>query len=181
MGVQDREWYWEERLRKEKLYYKPRAFRRAATLVPASGSETPRRIVGPVVVTACVVAAALTFMANRHGEHAIVAPQSQAAKHARETQQFDAEATAESARRQQERLAALQQQELRRLQEIAARRERESSASALAAGAEERRKAAWARFYQSSPKCEGGGTVECANEFIRARRKFEAQYSANNR
>jgi len=181
MGVQDREWYWKERLRKEQLHYNPKVFRRPETSDTALGSEPRRSIVGPLVVMACVVVAALTFMADRHRENAMTSPQSQAAKRARETQQVDAEATSESARRQQERLSAFQQQEARRLQEIAAQRERESSASAMAAQAEERRQTAWAKFYRPSPKCEGSGTVECANEFIRARRKFEAQYSTNNR
>jgi hypothetical protein len=181
MGVQDRQWYWEERLRKEKLYYNPRAFRDRKIEQATAPTETRRSAVGLFVVIACVVVAALAFVSGRHIESALTPQQAQGPKQVREAQLSEEEARAESARRRQERLSAFQQQESRRLQELAAQRERDSSANASAAQAEERRKAAWAKFYRPSPRCEGSGTVECANEFIRARRKFEAQYSAIDR
>lgn len=42
--------------------------------------------------------------------------------------------------------------------------------------AQRRKEAAWNKFYQPSPQCLRDATVECANAFIRAKRKFEAQY-----
>jgi hypothetical protein len=45
-----------------------------------------------------------------------------------------------------------------------------------------RKERAWTKFYKKSPKCDGSPNnetmVECANEFIRAKRQFEQAYSA---
>ena len=41
----------------------------------------------------------------------------------------------------------------------------------------DRKDAAWLRYYKPSPSCQrDAATVDCANEHIRARRKFDEQY-----
>lgn len=40
-----------------------------------------------------------------------------------------------------------------------------------------RKEAAWARFYKPSPGCAlAGQSIDCSNEFIRAKRAFESEY-----
>jgi hypothetical protein len=40
-----------------------------------------------------------------------------------------------------------------------------------------RKEAAWVRYYKPSPGCAAAGqSIDCSNEFIRAKRAFEAQY-----
>lgn len=42
-----------------------------------------------------------------------------------------------------------------------------------------RRASAWSRYYKPSPGCAlAGQSIECANEFIRAKRSFEQKYAA---
>lgn len=55
------------------------------------------------------------------------------------------------------------------------------SGTADAMAADARKEAAWQKYYKRSPQCDkpdGSGFVECANQHIRARRAFEAQYAA---
>lgn len=67
--------------------------------------------------------------------------------------------------------------------ESAAQRQREELAQRRAAAEEARRnaadsEAAWKRFYQPSERCrspEGATSVECVNEYIKARREFAAR------
>lgn len=41
-----------------------------------------------------------------------------------------------------------------------------------------RRESAWSRYYKPSPGCAlAGQSIECANEFIRAKRSFEQKYA----
>lgn len=58
-----------------------------------------------------------------------------------------------------------------RMQALAAQREHAEAA------AEAKRKAAWASYFQPSPWCrENSATVDCANEYIRARRGFDSRH-----
>lgn len=65
MGLEDRDWYWKERQRKERLHYDPKAFRRwrgdASTTAPRSG----RPGVGTVIAIVFVVALVLAPTAGR--------------------------------------------------------------------------------------------------------------------
>ncbi len=55
-------------------------------------------------------------------------------------------------------------------------------AKLVAAAEVERRDAAWRAFYRPSPACNGSSSsVECANEFMRFKRKFESEYQAGQR
>ncbi len=52
-----------------------------------------------------------------------------------------------------------------------------SSNQALQRARAQRKEAAWAAFYQPSQACTlDPTTASCANEFISARKRFEAQY-----
>lgn len=45
-----------------------------------------------------------------------------------------------------------------------------------------RRELAWTRFYRKPPGCDeargGAWTVDCANDYIRAKKRFAEQYDA---
>lgn len=86
----------------------------------------------------------------------------------------DASRRAEESARQAAALDALEER-----QEIA-RQQRAAEASKQAAAEEvERREHAWKQFYRPSPGCSGtAASVDCSNEFIRAKRAFAAQYVA---
>lgn len=94
----------------------------------------------------------------------------------------------ESARRreqaeQTERERAEQLRE-KRAQEIQAAEERQRQQAETIAE-KERREAAWGRFYRKPPACDeargGQWTVDCANDYIRARSRFNDQYSGASR
>lgn len=63
--------------------------------------------------------------------------------------------------------------------EALAAAQRQAEESKRAAAQEiERKASAWQQFYRPSRGCgEAGQSVECANEFIRAKRAFEASYA----
>ncbi len=44
---------------------------------------------------------------------------------------------------------------------------------------QERREIAWRQFFTPAPECLRDATVECANAYIRAKRKFDEQYRDN--
>ena len=44
---------------------------------------------------------------------------------------------------------------------------------------QERREIAWRHFFTPAPECLRDATVECANAYIRAKRKFDEQYRDN--
>ncbi len=53
----------------------------------------------------------------------------------------------------------------------------EQESKRLASEAAQRKDEAWKRYYRPSPGCAlAGQSMECSNEFIRAKRAFEAQY-----
>ncbi len=115
--------------------------------------------------------------------------------------QWRANVAIEEAQAQMKRLVLeqqaqqMQQQARDRQQAEAQLRTQAAQRSALAAAqaaterdkrqqleAQSRREEAWARFYTKRPQCDeskgGAWTVECANEFIRAKRRFEDLYSS---
>ncbi len=90
-------------------------------------------------------------------------------------------ATARAQREQAERLRSENAAKLRSQQAEVERIEREAAlqhASRLQARDKEE---AWNRFYRKPAHCdtaEGPAFVECANDYIRSKRKFEEQYAA---
>ncbi len=63
MGVEDRDWYWEERRRKERLHYNPKSFRRSNSDTGAAPRGRPGFWV--ILVVAFVVALALAPTVGR--------------------------------------------------------------------------------------------------------------------
>ena len=61
-------------------------------------------------------------------------------------------------------------------------RQRQAEQLRVTAEAALRKERAWAKFYRKPPNCEGNPNndqlVECANQFIRAKRQFEEAYAA---
>lgn len=62
------------------------------------------------------------------------------------------------------------------------RQRREAEAEATRVAEADRRELAWTRFYKKPAACDegrgGAWTVECANDYIRARKRFAAEYDA---
>ena len=65
MGLEDRDWYWKERQRKERLHYDPKVFRRwtgdASTTRPRRG----RPGIGTIIAVLFIVALVLAPTAGR--------------------------------------------------------------------------------------------------------------------
>ncbi len=99
-------------------------------------------------------------------EYAAMKASEEIKRMAREQQKRDVEvarARAEQAQRDVERDAAVQRVD-------AARRADQERRKAA-------RDAAWSRFYQRSAACSvDSGTADCANEYMRARKRFDDTY-----
>ncbi len=85
MSLEDRDWYWKERQRKERLHYDPKAFRRWKGDVSASAPQGGRPGFGTIVVVLLVVALMLAptagrWLAERMARHGAVAPRAPAAE-----------------------------------------------------------------------------------------------------
>ncbi len=65
MGLEDRDWYWKERQRKERLHYDPKAFRRWRGDVPAPAPRSGSPGSGTVIAVVFVVALVLAPTAGR--------------------------------------------------------------------------------------------------------------------
>jgi hypothetical protein len=91
-------------------------------------------------------------------------------------------------REQQQRQAQAEQQRAAEAVERAAKEEAERKAEATrraAQAAAERKERAWAMYYSRPPQCDDNPArqtmIECANQFIRAKREFEELWSAGKR
>ena len=174
MGIQDRDWYREELRRKEDLYYNPKSFRRPR--FSAAAGAPPSRPAGglSLFVLVLVVVAVLVSMWRSHDP---------ATRRERATAEQQHRAQLEAVERarladleQAARLERLRQEQARR-QSLRAAQEEATSRAAAAASEEGRRRAQlWERFYRPDPSCERSASVECANAFIRARRRFDELY-----
>ena len=89
--------------------------------------------------------------------------------------------TARAQEQQQSRDAVERQEQARRVQAAATQHEQEAARRRTAEEVA-RRETAWAAFYRKSPACDeargGAWTVDCANEFIRAKKRFTELYDA---
>ena len=90
----------------------------------------------------------------------------------REIERVLAEQEADERRRHFAALAAAQDAE--RTRAAAASAELEAVAKAKAEE-EATQAASWQKFYKPEPRCSTSWTVDCANAYIRAKRRFEAQ------
>ena len=128
---------------------------------------------------AAVAVAALVW-GSVYAERTVRRNQEEAAAAAAEMRQKEkervlAEQSAEQTRRRLEAAAA--EQEAEQIRATAARAELEAVAKLKAAEATEaaRRAASWEQFYKPNPSCKTSWTIDCANAYIRAKRRFEEQ------
>ena len=83
---------------------------------------------------------------------------------------------------QVEHACQVQEREAAQRADMAVRQHAENTARQATFDETNRREAAWAKFYRKPQLCSDNPStealVECANEFIRAKRAFEAAYAA---
>jgi hypothetical protein len=184
MGLQDRDWYWAERDRKERE--NAGLSRTVQVFLPSPPPPTPPstsarfgeerapltwRQLGflTIIVAALIWTSFSVERAVRHRAE-VATTTDQARK--REKERALAEQTADERRRHFAALAAMQDAE--RARAAAARAEVEAAAKAKAEE-EARQAASWQQAYRPEPQCGTSWTVDCANAYIRAKRKFAAQ------
>lgn len=83
-----------------------------------------------------------------------------------------------AAYRERVRQQQLDIQEARRMADLRALQQAQAAASEERNAEATRRERAWNKFYQASARCKVEASVECPNEFIRAKRSFEGKYAA---
>ena len=178
MGVQDREWYWEERRRKEKLHYNPKFFRRprsaasATDHAPGPTSSTWRRA---ALLFLAIIGIAF-FVAQWRSHDMATRRMAEAAEKEQKLRLQALEKERIELAEMQARAARHQREEANRLRAISAQREGAQRAQTAEIDEQGRRAELWKKFYKPAPGCERSATVECANAFIRARRQFDESY-----
>ena len=94
-------------------------------------------------------------------------------KEANKVKQAQRKADEREAKEQADR----EQRSAERRQQAQARHDAYQASQALQRARAQRKESAWAAFYQPSQACTlDPTTASCANEFISARKRFEAQY-----
>ena len=185
MDLQSRDVLWAERIRKEREnaslpgvdLFLPLEAPHPHHSVPFGRSRAP--LTSRQMALAAVAAAALVW-ASFYAERAVRRSKEEAAAEAAEMRQKEreralAEQSAEKLRRRREAEAA--EQEAEQVRATAARAQLEAAAQLKAAEAAEatRRAASWDQFYKPNPSCKTSWTIDCANAYIRAKRRFEEQ------
>lgn len=183
--MQSRDLLWAERIRKERenasapgvdllLPLEASHRHRSAPIRQTRAPSSWRRLVLVAVAVATLV------WGSVYAERAVRRSQEEAAAAAAEMRQKEkerllAEESAEKQRRRLEAVAA--EQEAEQVRAIAARAEVEAVVQLKAAEAAEaaQRAASWEQFYKPNPSCRTSWTIDCANAYIRAKRKFEEQ------
>ena len=137
-------------------------------------SSTWRRL-ALAAITVAVLAGVSLHVERAFRKRQEEAAAAAAAERQREQERLLAAESAEKARRRLEAAAA--EQEAGQVRAMAAKIELEAVAQRKAAEAAEaaRRAASWEQFYKPNPSCRNAWTVDCANAYIRAKRRFEAQ------
>jgi flagellar biosynthesis/type III secretory pathway M-ring protein FliF/YscJ len=179
MGVQDRDWYWKERDKKERAAY--------GDELGSDVTQFPRRhqsrsmhpvtmaalsLLGAVLLYA-MIASFMQWRAQRMVDQVTRAGQESIRQSQLQAEQMQREASEREAQRQVE----LRQQEALRVQAISERHQVEEEAQRAAAEGVDRKAKAWAKFYRKPASCNDAATMECANSFIRAKRTFEERYA----
>ncbi len=177
MGIQDRDWYHEDRGNARGSFGHGEGFDTFRPRSRRSASYHPLVLIAATLIGASLVwfgaYAYLEWRARvaieqvmRSGNEAMQLVQQQVRQ-----QQRDA-ALREQARREQ--LAQLEASSLR----AARMRQEAEEATRKGAVAESlRRERAWAKFYRKPPGCSETVSMDCANGFIRAKRDFEERYA----
>lgn len=169
MGVQDRDWYWEAKDRREGLRL---LGNRSQRMHPATVATL--WIIGVILVLA-IAGSVMQWRARAAVENVMRLGQEAALR-------AQAQGQAEQARRdevarQEHQQARYQQQEAMRVQDIVQRQRGEDDARRAAGDAVDRKAKAWAKFYRKPSACDDAATMECANAFIRAKRVFEEKFA----
>ncbi|MFT3736680.1 MAG: hypothetical protein QM776_16960 [Rhodocyclaceae bacterium] len=91
-----------------------------------------------------------------------------------------AESEARAQRQQREQQLIEQDRQLREQKKADALRAREAAA-AMAAAEADAKEAAWRRTFRPAPKCsnpsDDATRIDCSNQYLRARERFEKQYA----
>lgn len=179
MGVQDRDWYWQDRDAKSRATYNPREFRGRRMFRTESGGSY-RSLVGRwlIGVFCTVLVCALGYSVVEWRKQFAAEQIIRRDPDVQQTAELRAQgAQRDEAARQVKLQAQHRQQEAVRFQAIAERQRSDEQATRAAANAVDRKAKAWARFYRKPATCDEVATMECANGFIRAKRAFEEKYA----
>jgi hypothetical protein len=182
MSIYDREWYWQDRARRERQYYNPREFRSQGAGAATYGSALPRHfsalsiniaLAAVVVLVWLSMELVMQWRAETATRELLRAGQEAARRAQAQAVQMQREAVERQARRD----AELQRQERQRLQAIAQRQHLENDRRRAAVAETDRKERAWAKFYRKPAICNDAATIECANAYIRPKRSFEEKYA----
>ena len=163
MGLQDRDWYWDAKEAAEREQFRP-------------GSDQVDvfwKIVAAVFLGSLLASIVFwgfqEWRVRREAEMALEALKQTAAAAEAESRKEQAAAAARQARWQAE-LSARQ---------AAAEQEQRRAKAALQAAIdyETAKAAAWLKAYKRPARCETQVDVECANDYIKAKRAFEAEWA----
>ncbi len=171
MGVQDRDWYWQDRQggpHGSQPFSPPRR---------APSSHHPAAIVLAALIGAGVMSVAVHAYLEWRARVAIAEVMRAGNEAMQRAQQQIEQQQREDTARQQARRTELDRQEASRTQAIRKRQEIEEAATRGAIAEADRKERAWAKFYRQPPSCNDAASMECANGFIRAKRAFEEKYA----
>ncbi len=168
MGVQDRDWYWRRETPANGYIQPKRSFFKSFPVQIAMG------VAAGIVFAAAVVLAFNEWRTRAAAEEAARVFQQLATEQQRR-QAAQAEAAAR-ANAQREAVARERRQAIANQQRTVENWKRSEL------DARNRKEKAWERFYRKPPRCDealgGSWTVDCANEYIRAKRAFQERYDA---
>jgi hypothetical protein len=152
MGVQDRDWMWGQRKKRRSV---------------------PLYLQIAVGVALGVIASAAVIRGYQIWQLRVAAQTFQEA--------MRAQAAALESQRLRERQAA-EQARREAIARTAARQRNEEALKRAVSEEKARKELAWENFYRKPAKCDdatgGSWTVDCANQFIRAKRDFEEKYAS---
>lgn len=173
MGVHDRKWYWKDRARDERAWYDPRQFQDqgARPRIRKSRSRIPL-VTG---VSCLLLLGVIGTVVTRWRAPPVVKPVPVSDYALQESRRLAQQLEAEAALQAQQQ--ALIDRRAAEMRAFAERQRVEAETHRAAHEADERKARAWAKFYRSPAGCDAAATVECANDRIRARRVFEAEFA----
>ena len=156
MSIYDRDWYWQDRARKERQYYNPREFRSGGAA--AQDAVLPRRdsaLLTHIGIAAALVLVWLLVELVTQWRADVAAREMMRLNHeaAQRAQAQSIQMQQEAAERQARRDADLQRQQTLRRQVIAERQRLENDYKRAALTAVDRKERAWIRFYRKPAVC----------------------------
>ena len=190
MGLQDRDGYRADKDRRDResaarsgpvtvslAMTPPSRSRPLRTSVPFRVTRLPFawRKIGLLAIAVAAVGWASFSVERAVRQRAELAAAADQARQREKERLLSEQAAADEQKRQLAALAASQAEA--RATAAAARAELEAVARAKAAD-DARQAATWQQFYKPAPQCSTSWTVDCANAYIRAKRRFAQQASA---